>query len=77
MKVKAKSKLQTRLDNVFGSCDDTEECLVSAHLNYIRDFLDREEAKKEAVVSQFLAAKERRSPWGSTLGSSSTMRSAT
>ena len=58
MKATAKSKLQTRLDNVFGSCDDTEECLASAHLNYIRDFLDRQEAKEEAVVSQFLAARE-------------------
>jgi hypothetical protein len=44
--MKAKSKLQTRLDNVFGSCDDTEECLASAQLNYIRDFLDQQEAKK-------------------------------
>ena len=56
--MKAKSKLQTRLDNVFGSCDDTEECLASAHLNYIRDFLDRQEAKEEAAVSQFLAARK-------------------
>jgi hypothetical protein len=56
--MKAKSKSETRLDNVFGSCDDTEECLASAHLNYIRDFLDRQEAKEEAVVSQFLAARE-------------------
>ena len=59
MKAKAKSNVQTRLDNVFGSCDDdTEECLASAHVNYIRDFLDREEAKEEAVVGQFLAARE-------------------
>ena len=58
MKAKAKSKIQTRMDNVFGSCDDTEECLASAHLNYIRDFLDLEEAKEEAVVSQFLATKQ-------------------
>jgi hypothetical protein len=59
MKATAKSIWQTRLDNVFGSCDDTEECLASAHLNYIRDFLDREEAKEEAAVSQSLVAKER------------------
>ena len=59
MKATAKSKLQTRLDNVFGSCDDTEECLASAQLNYIRDFLDRQEAKEEAVVSQFLTARDR------------------
>jgi hypothetical protein len=58
MKATAKGKLRTRLDNVFGSCDDTDECLASAHLDYIRAFLDREEAKEEAVVSQFLAARE-------------------
>lgn len=56
MKAKAKSKFQTRMDNVFGCCD-AEEYLASAHLNYIRDFLDREVAKEEAVISQFLATK--------------------
>lgn len=47
------------MDNVFGSCADTEDCSASAHLNYIRDFLDRQEAKEEAVVSQFLTARDR------------------
>lgn len=54
MKAKPKSKFQTRVDNVFGSCD-TEECLSSAHLDSITDFLQREEERVAAVVDEFLA----------------------
>ena len=56
--MKAKSELQTRLDNVFGSCD-AEESLSSAHLDSITDFLQREEKREQAVVDSFLASTER------------------
>jgi hypothetical protein len=45
------------MDNVFGSCD-TEDLLSSAHLDFITDFLRREEEREAAVVEEFLASRD-------------------
>jgi hypothetical protein len=36
-----------------------EECLSDAHLEYVLNYLEQVRAREEAVVSQFLAARER------------------
>jgi hypothetical protein len=36
-----------------------EDCLSDAHLEYVLTYLEQVRAREEAVVSQFLAARER------------------
>jgi hypothetical protein len=47
------------MDNIYQSESSWAECLSSAHLNFIADFVERAQAREKAVIDRFLASKER------------------